>query len=50
MRVLAWVDCRTQEQITRAQEVLARAVTGLALEGMRAALVVDPDPDQETPT
>lgn len=49
IRVLAWVDCTTEEQVARAQEVLARAATGLALEGIRAHVIVDPDPDSEEP-
>lgn len=49
IRVLAWVDCHTQEQVTRSQEVLSRAVTGLALEGIRSHVIVDPFPDEEPP-
>lgn len=49
IRVLAWVDCTTEAQIVRAQEVLSRAATGLALEGIRAHVIVDPDPDGEEP-
>lgn len=49
VRVLAWVDCTTEGQVARAQEVLSRAATGLALEGIRAHVVVDPDPHSEDP-
>lgn len=49
IRVLVWVDCTTEEQVARSQEVLARAAAGLALEGIRAHVIVDPHPDEEEP-
>jgi hypothetical protein len=49
MRVLVWVDCTTEEQVARAQEVLSRTATGLAFEGLRAHVIVDPDPHDEEP-
>lgn len=49
--VSAYVASDDPEHVARAAEVFARAVTGLALDGIEATLTIAPDttPEEEAP-